>query len=81
MFSIDKDKEKKWNGARWNINEDVVSFRRFQIEKVTELINTIYDSGEISEDHNWGIFIMLPNKPSVNECELRLKSDLLNSRK
>ena len=40
------------------------------IEKLTDVINEIYDRGEIPEELSISIFIALPKKPGVIECYL-----------
>lgn len=45
---------------------------------VTEVINEIYDSGEISEDFNLSIFIVLPIEPVENESELNRTINLIS---
>lgn len=42
----------------------------FKIEKLTELINEISDSGEIPEDLSTSIFIALPPPKKNPGCEL-----------
>lgn len=45
-------------------------FDDFCIEKITEIINKIYDNGYITEDLIRPIFIALPKKLGENEYEL-----------
>lgn len=42
----------------------------FSIDKITEIISDIYNSGYIEEDLSRSIFIAMPKKQSANECEL-----------
>ena len=42
----------------------------FEVEKLTELIYIVYDSGEIPDDLSKAIFIALPKKPGATEYEL-----------
>ena len=39
------------------------------VEKLTDIINKIYDDGEFPEDLNKSIFIAIPKKPGAVECE------------
>ena len=50
--------------------QQIKSLGEFGIEKLTLILNEIYDSGEIPEDLSKSIFITLPEKPSAIECEL-----------
>lgn len=54
---------------------------RWLIDKVTEVINKIYSSGDMPEDLR-SFFIMLPKKPDAAECKLHqtisLMSDIKN---
>lgn len=45
---------------------------------VFEVINEIYDNGEISEDFNLSIFIVLPIEPVENESELNRTMNLIS---
>ena len=41
----------------------------FGIEKITDLLNEVYDTGQIPTDMSKSIFIALPKKPGATECE------------
>src|SRR5688572_6326517 len=42
----------------------------FGVKKVTEIVNEIYDSGDIPTDLSKSISISLPKKPGTIECEM-----------
>ena len=48
----------------------ITSLEEYGVSKVTDIINEIQDTGEILEDLCRSIFIALPKKPGVVECEL-----------
>ena len=50
----------------------------YGLEKLTELINEIYDSGDIPEDLSKSIFIALPKKAGATECELHRTISLMS---
>ena len=41
----------------------------YGVEKLTEIINKIYDDGKFPEDLSKSIFITLPKKHSAVDCE------------
>lgn len=45
----------------------------FGIDKITDVINRIYESRDIPEDLSRCVFIALSKKPNVNECEQSAK--------
>lgn len=52
------------------VTEMLIALDDFGIEKITEIINEIYNNGDIPEDLSRSIFIALPKKPGTNKCEL-----------
>lgn len=46
----------------------VIKIDDFVIDKITEIINNIYDNDDILEDVRQYIFIALSKKPGSNEC-------------
>src|ERR1700730_7448816 len=48
------------------------------LRKITEIGNDIYNSGEIPDDLSKSIFIELPKKPGVTECELHRTISLMS---
>ena len=48
------------------------------IEKVTTLLNEIYDTGQIPVDMSRSIFIALPKKPGATDCELHRTISLMS---
>ena len=57
------------------------ALEEFGIEKLTDMINEIYEKGEIPRDLSRLIFIALPKRPGAIECELHhtisLKSHII----
>lgn len=50
----------------------------FSIDKIIEIINEIYDSGDIPKDLNNSIFLGISKKPGAHDCELHQTINLLN---
>ena len=50
----------------------------YGIEKVTTLLNEIYDTGQIPVDISRSIFIALPKKPGATDCELHRTISLMS---
>lgn len=50
----------------------------FRIEKITEIMDGRYDSGEILEDLNKSIFIAIPKQAGGNGCELHNAISLMS---
>ena len=48
------------------------------MEKLTNVLNETYDTGEIPEDLTKSIVIALPKKPGAIECELHRTISLMN---
>ena len=49
----------------------------YGIDKITTLLNQIYDSGHIPPDISKSIFRALPKKPGATECELHRTISLI----
>ena len=49
--------------------EHIETLEEFGIEKLTLLLNEVYDTGLIPSDMSKSIFIALPKKPGATECE------------
>ena len=58
--------------------ELIEALEEYGIEKVTTLLNEIYDTGQIPVDMSRSIFIALPKKPGVTDCELHRTISLLS---
>ena len=50
----------------------------FRVEKITEIANDIYNSGNIPEDLSKSIFMALRKLPGATECELHKTIRLLS---
>ena len=48
------------------------------LEKLTELINKVYNTGNIPGDLLKSIFLAIPKKPKANECELHRTISLMS---
>ena len=60
------------------IVEMIEALEDFGINTLTEILNGIFDSGNIPEDLSTSIFIALPKKPNVTECELHRTIGLMS---
>ena len=58
--------------------ELIEALEEFGIEKVTTLLNKIYDTGQIPVDMSRSIFIALPKKPGATDCELHRTISLMS---
>ena len=58
--------------------ELIEALEEFGIEKVTTLLNEIYDTGQIPVDMSRSIFIALPKKPGATDCELHRTISLMS---
>ena len=76
--AIAKMKRNKTAGPDKIVIEMVTALEDFGIEKVTEVINEIYNTGEIPEDLSKSIFIALPKRAGANECELHRTISLMS---
>ena len=50
----------------------------FGVQKLTEIINDIYNSGAIPEDLSRSIFVTLPKKPGTTDCECHRTISLMS---
>ena len=67
---LKKIKRHKATGPDEIVTEMLTSLEEYGVSKVTDIINEIYDTGEITEDLCSSISIGLPKKPGAVECEL-----------
>ena len=58
--------------------ELIKSLEEFGVEKLTELLNEVYDTGDIPEDMSKSIFIALPKKPGATECGMHRTISLMS---
>ena len=58
--------------------EEVDALREFGIEKVTDILNEKYDTGEIPTEMSKSISIALPKKPGATGCELHRTINLMS---
>ena len=49
--------------------EMIEALEEYGVEKLTEIINKIYDDGKFPEDLSKSIFITLPKKPGAVDCD------------
>ena len=56
----------------------ITAVEEFGIERLTEVLNDIYDSGEIPTDLSKSIFIAVPQKPGEIEFELHRTISLMS---
>ena len=68
-MALKKMKKNKSPGPDGVVVEMIHALEDFGIDKLTEIINRIYDTGCFPEDLSRSIFIALPKKPSAAECE------------
>ncbi|GFS20590.1 hypothetical protein ElyMa_006903200 [Elysia marginata] len=68
--AIRKMKAGKATGPDGVAAEMIEALEECGVEKLTYLLNEIYDTGEISADISRSVFIALPKKPGATECEL-----------
>jgi len=71
-------KRNKAAGPDEVVTEMIVVLEDFGIEKLTEVLNEVYDSGQIPEDLSKSIFIALPKKTGAIECELHRTISLMS---
>ena len=76
--AIRKMKKGKAMGPDSVAIEEVEALGEFGIEKLTHLLNEIYDTGEIPTEMSKSIFIALPKKPGAIECELHRTISLMS---
>ncbi len=68
----------KTAGPVITVTEMITALEEFGIEKITEISNQIYDSGDIPEDLCKSVFIALPKKPGAVECALHRTISLMS---
>ena len=76
--ALQKLKKNKAAGPDDIVTEMIVALEDFGIEKLTEILNEVYDSGEIPEDLSKSIFIALPKKPGAIDCEMHRTISLMS---
>jgi len=76
--ALRKMKKNKAAGPDEIVTEMLTSLEDFGKEKLTEMMNEIYDSGVIPDDLSKSIFIALPKKPGATECELHRTISLMS---
>ena len=76
--ALQKMKRNKAAGPDEVVIEMIVALEDFGVEKLTEVLNEVYDCGEIPEDLSKSIFIALPKKPGAIECELHRTISLMS---
>src|SRR5579872_4891928 len=77
-FAIKHMKRNKACGPDNIFAELLHAAEEFSVEKITEIANDIYNSGEIPDDLSKSIFIALPKKPGAIECELHRTISLMS---
>ncbi len=76
--AIRKMKRNKATGPDEIAVELIKSLEEFGVEKLTELLNEVYDTGDIPEDMSKSIFIALPKKPGATECGMHRTISLMS---
>ena len=76
--AIKKMKRDKTAGPDEIVTEMITSLEEYGVSKVTDIINEIYDTGEIPEDLCRSIFRTLLKKPGAVECELHRTISLMS---
>jgi len=67
--AIKKMRKNKAAGPDGIIVEMIDALEDYGVEKLTEVINKIYDDGKFPEDLSKSIFIALPKKPGAVDCD------------
>ena len=75
--ALEKMKRNKAAGPDETVTEMLTSSEDFDIENLIDLVNRVYDSGEIPEDLSRLIFMALPKKPGATACELHRTISLM----
>ena len=76
--SLHKLKRNKAAGPDEVVTEMMLALEDYGIDKLTDIVNGIYDTGVIPEDLSRSIFIALPKKPGATECELHRTISLMS---
>ncbi|GFS03869.1 RNA-directed DNA polymerase from mobile element jockey-like [Elysia marginata] len=58
--------------------EALIALGEWGISQITDLLNIIYDNGEIPEEMCKSVFIMLPKKEGATECSLHRTISLMS---
>ena len=58
--------------------ESYEALDKWGVKQLTDLLNTIYNTGEIPNDLSTSIFITLPKKPGTTECECHRTISLMS---
>src|SRR5437870_11073996 len=77
-FAIKQMKHNKACGPDNIYAELLQATEEFSVDKITEIANDKYNSGNIPEDLLKSIFIALPKKPGATECELHRTISLMS---
>ncbi|GFR90337.1 LINE-1 retrotransposable element ORF2 protein [Elysia marginata] len=76
--AIRKMKAGKATGPGGVAVEMIEALEEYGVEKLTSLLNEIYDTGEIPTDISRSVFFALPKKPGGTECELHRTISLMS---
>ncbi|GFR82666.1 hypothetical protein ElyMa_000632200 [Elysia marginata] len=74
--AIRKMKAGKATGPDGVAVEMIEALEEYGVEKLTSILNEIYDTGEIPADISRSVFIAFPKKPGATECELHRRISL-----
>ena len=66
--AIKRAKTNKAPGADGVTTEMIKALEEFGVEKLSDLYNDIYESGNLPEDFLESVFVTLPKKPKAREC-------------
>ena len=76
--AINKMKNGKASGPD-NISTEMIKLAMdFSVDKLTDIANHIYDTGNIPEDLSKSIFVALPKKAGTDECEMHRTISLMS---
>ena len=76
--ALKKMKRHKAAGPDEIVTKMITSLEEYGVNKVTDIINEIYGTGEKQEDLSRSIFITLPKKQGAVECELHRTISLMS---
>ena len=77
--SLKKIKRHKAAGPDEIVTEMITSLKEYGVSKVTDIINEIYDNGEIPGGLCRSVFIALPRKAGAVECELHRTISMMSN--
>ena len=60
------------------VAEMLTAIEEFGVQKLADLINKIYESGETLDDLSKSVFVALPEKSGAIECELHRTISLMS---